>query len=548
MTPPTPQTESQPASRFRKIVTGGSRNSTPGISRRNFLKTSAAAASGPLVAGLAVERAVFAAGDTTKIATCPAPVGESMSADYRVTVGGKPVPVYTARVSAIPLNHIWPGFPCIRCERPIEQTEIASFACWDMSGPAEVEVVSNRPVRTVAIRPAARGIKPVVEGNRVSFTMPGPGYLTVEVNGFARALHLFASPLESDPPKPDAPGVRYFGPGIHRPGVMHLRSGETLYIAAGAVVHGAVLADDASDVKILGRGILDVSTLKRGQTPGAISLAGCRNARIEGIVIRDVNRWAVVPAACRGVVISGLKLIGFWRYNADGINVVNSQDVVIEKCFIRSFDDSITIKGVDRKHHRFTELGRGHALDELPVRNVKVSRCVIWNDWGTALNFGAESSAPEITDVVCEDCDIIRTASAAIGFHIAGFADVHNIRFERIRLETHDDAPWPVVQKSRDEKYQPKRGFCPCLLSMVIEKSYWGFTDKETRGKIRDIVLKDVFVTGGPSPKSVLRGYDDEHCVENVTIENLRINGALIPDPATGGFTIGAHVKNVKFR
>ena len=38
-------------------------NPSPEISRRNFLKTSAAAASGPLVAGLAVERAAFAAGD-----------------------------------------------------------------------------------------------------------------------------------------------------------------------------------------------------------------------------------------------------------------------------------------------------------------------------------------------------------------------------------------------------------------------------------------------------------------------------------------------------
>ena len=41
--------------------------STPAseISRRNFLKTSAAATSGTLLAGLTVERAAFAAGDDT---------------------------------------------------------------------------------------------------------------------------------------------------------------------------------------------------------------------------------------------------------------------------------------------------------------------------------------------------------------------------------------------------------------------------------------------------------------------------------------------------
>ncbi|TVQ23273.1 MAG: hypothetical protein EA383_14310, partial [Spirochaetaceae bacterium] len=70
---------------------------------------------------LATEREAFAADDdTTKIATCPAPVGEIMSVDYRVTVDGKAVPVYTARVSAMPVNHIWPGYPYIRCDRPLE--------------------------------------------------------------------------------------------------------------------------------------------------------------------------------------------------------------------------------------------------------------------------------------------------------------------------------------------------------------------------------------------------------------------------------------------
>ncbi|MBM3888650.1 MAG: twin-arginine translocation signal domain-containing protein, partial [Verrucomicrobia bacterium] len=43
-------------------------DNTQGISRRNFLKTSAAAASAPFAVGLPVGRAVFAAGrDTIKL-------------------------------------------------------------------------------------------------------------------------------------------------------------------------------------------------------------------------------------------------------------------------------------------------------------------------------------------------------------------------------------------------------------------------------------------------------------------------------------------------
>jgi hypothetical protein len=480
----------------------------------------------------------------------PATPGEAVSADFQVTVEGRSVPVYTARVSALPVNHIWPGFPSIRCERPLEQTEIASFASWDMSGPVRVEVASTRPVQSVAVRPTARGIRPVVEGQRIRFTLASPGPVTVEVNGAARALHLFASPPEKAIPRPDAPATRYFGPGVHRPGIMHLRSGETLYLAAGAVVHGAVLVDDAENVTICGRGILDVSSLKRGQSPGAISLAGCRNVRVEGLIIRDTNRWAVVPSACRDVTISGLKLIGFWRYNADGINVCNSENVVIEDCFIRAFDDCVTMKGMDRKHHRFTELGRGLPLDELPTRRVTIARCVIWNDWGVALKFGSETSAPEIADIRFVDCDILRTAGAAISIHLSGPAAIHDVCFERLRVELDRDPPWPYIQKRLDEKYPyaGKPGYYPTLMDMNIDKSYWGFTDNERRGTIRDVLVKDVAVTGPAMPRSRLRGYSAEGDIRNVTIENLRFNGKPISTAEAGGFKIGDHVAGVTFR
>jgi polygalacturonase len=44
--------------------------------------------------------------------------------------------------------------------------------------------------------------------------------------------------------------------------------------------------------------------------------------------------------------VSGLKELG-WRCNNDGIDIVSSADVVVERCFIRSADDAIAIKGLD---------------------------------------------------------------------------------------------------------------------------------------------------------------------------------------------------------
>ena len=81
-------------------------------------------------------------------------------------MNGVSVPVYLCRVSAVPLNQVWPGY-----QRPIEQTELASFAHWGMSGPVTVEVTAKRAFKRVVVRPLARGIHPTVHGQRIVFTL-----------------------------------------------------------------------------------------------------------------------------------------------------------------------------------------------------------------------------------------------------------------------------------------------------------------------------------------------------------------------------------------
>src|SRR5512137_1615828 len=116
----------------------------------------------------------------------PVPVEEDAATDYVLTVGGQPVFAHPARVSAHPLNQVWPGY-----QRPKAQTEIASFAGWDMAAPVEVAVVSARPVQSVKVRPQSAGITPRIEGDTLRFTIAKPGQYTVEVNGMHQALHLF---------------------------------------------------------------------------------------------------------------------------------------------------------------------------------------------------------------------------------------------------------------------------------------------------------------------------------------------------------------------
>jgi hypothetical protein len=471
----------------------------------------------------------------------PAPAGEPLSEDFELTAGGQKVSVYVCRVSAMPFNQVWPGY-----QRPVDQTELASFATWDMTGPVDVEVVSRRPVETVAIRPTARGIQAKVDGNRIRFRLPSPQQIIVEVNGWHKALHLFANATDAAATNPQTPGVRYFGPGVHRPGMIHVESNQTVYIADGAVVYGAIEAKDASNFKILGRGIIDSSeiprTTNRGdnhyariknvvQAGGCLRLVRCKNATIEGVILRDPNVWCLTTFLSSDIAISNVKLIGLWRYNADGIDICNSRRVTVRNCFVRAFDDSLVVKGLV-------------SFADVPIHDILFEGCVVWNDWGRALEIGAETSSPELTRVTFRDCDVVRTAEIALDVQHSDRAPVSKVLFENIRFEVDDVNLAPRIQKTPDDKYVENTQFCPQFLVLVVVKS--GNSHDAERGTMADVVVRDCSISGKPLPLSRLQGFDAQHDIRNVTISNLRINGRVATSLEDAGVRVGKFVQDVR--
>jgi len=460
-----------------------------------------------------------------------APAGEPLWEEVTLRVDGRPAPVHACRVSAVPLNQVWPGY-----QRPMDQTEIAGFATWGMAAPVTVEVTAKRPFRAVAVRPSSRGIRPAVRGRTVTFRVDRPGPLTVEFDGPRGALHLFPNPPETGAPRPDTPKVRYFGPGVHRPGKIALQSGETLYVAGGAVVHTAVSARGATGVRILGRGVIDTSEYEREKGGGCIRLEDCSDVRIEGVILRDPDVWCLSAFGCRNLTIANVKLVGLWRYNADGIDLCNSQDAEVRDCFVRAFDDAIVLKGLRWE-------GGYH---ERPVRDIRVSRCVIWCDWGRALEIGAETSAPEFAEIAFRDCDVIRTTHIAMDLQCGDRALVRDVTFENIRVEIDPTNPAPKMQSSREEQYRDDQNgaYVPNLMVIVIAGN--PYSKDAERGRVRDIVFRDIRVTGGKEPDSWFRGFDAEHDVAGVLIENLTVNGKRATSVEAARLSVGPHVNGVR--
>ena len=319
-----------------------------------------------------------------------------------------------------------------------------------------------------------------------------------------------------------------------------MHDNETVYIAGGAVVNGVIEAVDASNIKILGRGILDAGTIGRFDAKEMIALYGCENVQIDGIILRDPHKWTITPLKCKNVEISDVKLIGLWRYNSDGIDIVNCQNVSIRNCFIRSYDDNIALKGLKRAYAPKERKHEKYNTEDMNSRNIEVSDCVLWGDWGRAIEIGAETVADSIGYIVFKNCDIIHYVHYAMDIQNGDRAVVHNVKYENIRVEE------PSVHNVRiaDRDYNPSD--VGKLIVLNINKNYYS---KDTqRGQISDITFKNITFTGSTSPKSLLLGLDSNHIIKNVTFDNILINGKHIENAEQCNMTVNEYVKNVTFK
>lgn len=401
---------------------------------------------------------------------------------------------------------------------------VASYALASGKGPFDIEITVSTPFNTVKVRPLRAGISPDIEDNTIRFTLSDPAKLSIELDGnIEMPLFLLINPEPAEVPVKGQPGVRYFESGqIYDAGDIELSDGETLYIAPGAIVTGNIISRGTRGIRITGGGILDGSVWRTDKsTPRKqmIKLIDCKDIIIEGITVVDGPNWHIVPIHSENVAIRNVNIITI-NGTGDGIDIVGSKHVRIENCFIRSNDDCIALKATAYQD----------PLGCNDVEDVRVARSIFWNAaWGNALEIGYETRCAQIKDVVFEDSDVIRCEFE--GYQSGGTFTIHNgdravisdIRYENIRVED-----------SREK-----------LIDIKILHSQYS-KDPE-RGQIRNILFKDIQLIDGPFPVSIIRGFDGEHLIDNITFENLTVYGREIQSANDAKMVVELS-KNVKFR
>lgn len=397
----------------------------------------------------------------------------------------------------------------------------ASFVYFDTDGPVDVEVTYNRgTVSSAKIRPASKGLTPEINGNILNFTIPGPTKLSIEVNGdINHNLHLFANPLEVDPPSPDDPDVIYLGPGVYYQDYT-VPSNKTLYIAGGAVVKGGVFLDNVTNAAVRGRGILDHPSWR------GVSVNYSENITVDGIIVNDYGMGGgggdlVDLQNSNNVTINNIK--GFsYRSWTDGIDNLGSTNITVNDCFIRSGDDSMAFYTA-RPDSGFW----GN------VTNQTVTNMILMPDVARPINFGTHGDPTDyeggllINSVSFSNIDILLndTASpmAPIQFTNGDGNLIQNITFTDIRIE--DQYVHSIFN---------------------INNTWTGGQTGPGRG-VRNIYFKDITYTGDNTNSSNLTGYSTNRKVEDITFENLMVNGNLVLSAQDGNISINNHTSNIQF-
>lgn len=402
----------------------------------------------------------------------------------------------------------------------MDKVQDASMVQFDMGSPVEVMVKKNNgTLRETAIRPLNNRVEYKQVQNTIFFTLDKPQYLSVEFNGDRlHNLHLFANPLETETYEKEEKGIMYFGPGVHRPkdlpnNQIRIPSNTTVYLAPGAVVKAKLLIDNAENVRIIGRGILDHPI--RG-----IEITDSRNVLIDGITVVNPDHYTVFGGGATGITIRNLKSFSCKGWS-DGIDLMCCRNVLIDNVFMRNSDDCIALY-----NHRWNWWGGSG--------DITVQNSILWADVAHPINVGGHGDPDSPTGEVIENLifrniDILEhdeddpPYQGCMAIDCGDKNHVRNILFENIRVESIQEGRLFYVKVRFNEKY-----------------------DKAPGNSIDGITFRNITYTGIGENPSVIEGLDKERLVKNATFENVVINGERMKD--LKGVVTNDFIKGIKIK
>jgi hypothetical protein len=362
-----------------------------------------------------------------------APIPEEVSSNhFTVTVGDRHSPVMHAASGYYLLN-------------------------FEVNGGVRIKITADDPHywdAGVEIQPMRLGIRPHREEASIDFLLEGPEKLCITRpnDHFADSemLFLFANKPDRSGITAETAGIRYYGPGVHRENI-DAKSGDHIYLAAGAVIFGALNLWQVHDVHVDGLGAI---IYDGPQDPShdegwmhkpnwhVIVMDNASQIDIEGItgIVRS-RTWMVQMRDSKGIVFRNVKIIGGNTGNAnqDGMDWLGGGDTLVQDSFFRASDDIFAMYGNWDGYGDEALTAPGHEVSNITIENSVLSTSI-----SNVVRLGWPRKVFDSRNFTLRNSDVLHMGLGGCGVPFALFelwADPHGegqhsqIRLEDLRLD-----------------------------------------------------------------------------------------------------------------
>ncbi len=358
----------------------------------------------------------------------------------------------------------------------------------------------------VEVQPWRLGIRPRRSGHTITFELDGPAKISISRPGDflsdAEMLYLFANPPEEKPPTAASHNLRYIGPGAHYENI-DAATGDSIYLASGAVVFGALNVWQVDHVKVFGRGVIvydgpqnpaDDDGWMHKRNWHCIVMDNAHDISIEGITCVTRSRtWQIQMKDSRNVLFENVKVIGAntGNANADGMDWLGGGDTVVRDSFFRAADDIFALQTSWEGYGPKAFAVEGH-----PVANITVENSVLSTSISNIVRAGWPEKNFEGGHFTMRDSDVLHMGLGGCGVPFAlmalwadpsGRGQSSGFDFQNIRLED-----WYSLVQLR----QPSPGIRDVHFTDVMGLELPSLVPSVLKGSVDDVFLDNTVLAG----------------------------------------------------
>jgi hypothetical protein len=453
--------------------------------------------------------------------TYPQPPGTQESAVFSVTVNDQPVFV--------------------------EKYNDINYAHFSLVGKVDIKVTVKENIQKYTLSPKSYNIASTSSGKEISFSLNRPRKLILhKVNSLNEKLFIFADPLEDDPPQLDDPGVvnimdygvdntgkqnenrkiqqaidavaaqsgggvLYFPPGSYKTGDLYMKSKVTMYLAGGARLYWNdrtfIRFEQLKNASLVGRGVIDGHGIRINES---------NNVALQGIILRPHkdDYWSVEMKRSNYVTVYNTKVIADFGLGRDGFDLNLASHVLIDNVFAYTGDDFVAVKAETQ----------GPDIEDINVRNS------VFFTGASGCKVGTGTHNDFIRDITFENVDCVSHSYVALRLVSGDGATVEEIYFKNIRVE----------------QFLSREGAIEATIDFRVYTRVW---PADRIGHIRDVYVMNL--AADITMPSYIIGFNEEHLLENVTLDNYYIEGRSVRNKEEGDIVTdrkGAeYVKNLIF-